>query len=42
MVSFAQGKSPVVVVEVARRTLHSYNRPEREAVEEACKSLRAA
>jgi chemotaxis protein MotA len=42
MMAFAQGKSPVVVVEVARRALHSYNRPEREVVEEACKALRAA
>jgi len=42
MSAFAQGKAPVVVVEMARRALHSYNRPERETVEEACKALRAA
>jgi chemotaxis protein MotA len=42
MVAFAQGKAPVVVAEVARRTLFGYNRPEREGIEEACKSLRAA
>jgi len=42
MVAFAQGKAPVVVVEMARRVLYSYNRPGREEIEEACKSLRAA
>ncbi len=42
MIAFAQGKAPVVVTEVARRTLYSYNRPEREQIEEACKALRAA
>lgn len=42
MVAFAEGKAPVVVVEIARRALYSYNRPERDAVEEACKALRAA
>jgi chemotaxis protein MotA len=42
MVAFAQGKAPVVVAEMARRALFSYCRPEREGVEEACKSLRAA
>ncbi len=42
MVAFAHGKAPVVVMEVARRSLHSYRRPEREAMEEACKALRAA
>jgi chemotaxis protein MotA len=42
MVAFAQGKAPVVVAEMARRAFFSYSRPERESVEEACKSLRAA
>lgn len=42
IVAFAEGKAPVVVCEVARRALYSYNRPERDAVEEACKALRAA
>ena len=42
MSAFAQGRAPVVVVEMARRALNSYNRPERETVEEACKALRAA
>jgi chemotaxis protein MotA len=42
MIAFAQGKAPVVVVEVARRSLFAYNRPQRESVEEACKALRAA
>jgi chemotaxis protein MotA len=42
IISFAEGKAPVVVVETARRTLFSYNRPPREEVEEACKALRAA
>lgn len=42
MLAFAQGKAPVVVAEMARRGLYSYNRPEREGIEEACKSLRAA
>lgn len=42
LVAFAEGKAPVVVVETARRALFSYNRPERDTVEEACKELRAA
>ncbi|MCA9754198.1 MAG: flagellar motor stator protein MotA [Candidatus Eisenbacteria bacterium] len=42
LVAFAEGKAPVVVVETARRALYSYNRPDRETVEEACKELRAA
>lgn len=42
MTAFAQGKAPVVVAEVARRVLFTYNRPGREEVEEKCKSLRAA
>jgi len=42
MVAFAEGKAPVVVTEVARRSFYGYNRPDRETVEEACKSLRAA
>lgn len=42
MAAFAQGKAPVVVTEVARRALFSYNRPGREEIEEKCKSLRAA
>jgi chemotaxis protein MotA len=42
MMAFAQGKAPVVVSEVARRCLYSAIRPDREATEEACKSLRAA
>ncbi len=42
MIAFAQGKAPVVVAEMARRSLFTFNRPERETVEEACKSLRAA
>jgi chemotaxis protein MotA len=42
IIAFAGGKAPVVVVETARRTLFSYNRPERDEVEEACKALRAA
>jgi chemotaxis protein MotA len=42
MVAFAQGKAPVVVTEVARRSLFGYNRPSAEQVEEACKALRAA
>lgn len=42
MSAFAQGKAPVVVTEVARRALFSYNRPGREEIEEKCKSLRAA
>jgi len=40
--AFAEGKAPVVVVEMARSALYSYNQPTREAVEEACKALRAA
>ncbi len=42
MAAFAQGKAPVVVAEVARRVLFTYNRPGREEIEEKCKSLRAA
>jgi chemotaxis protein MotA len=42
MTAFAQGKAPVVVTEVARRALFTYNRPGREEIEEKCKSLRAA
>lgn len=42
MTAFAQGKAPVVVAEVARRVLFTYNRPGREEIEEKCKSLRAA
>ncbi|MBM3316757.1 MAG: flagellar motor stator protein MotA [Candidatus Eisenbacteria bacterium] len=42
MIAFAHGKAPVVVTEVARRTFFEYNRPDREATEEACKALRAA
>jgi chemotaxis protein MotA len=42
MIAFSQGKAPVVVVEVARRTLFTCNRPERDTIEEACKALRAA
>jgi chemotaxis protein MotA len=42
MIAFAQGKAPVVVVEMSRRVLYSYVRPGREEIEEACKSLRAA
>jgi len=42
MAAFAQGKAPVVVVEVARRALFSYIRPDREEIEEKCKALRAA
>lgn len=42
MSAFAQGKAPAVVVEMARRALFSYNRPDRESVEAACKALRAA
>jgi flagellar motor component MotA len=42
LVAFAEGKAPVVVVETSRRALYSYNRPERDTVEEACKELRAA
>ncbi len=40
--AFAEGKAPVVVVEMARSALYSYNQPTRETVEEACKALRAA
>jgi chemotaxis protein MotA len=42
IVAFAEGKSPVVVVEICRRSLYTYNRPDREEIEEACKALRAA
>jgi chemotaxis protein MotA len=42
MAAFAQGKAPVVVTEVARRAIFSYNRPGREEIEEKCKALRAA
>jgi len=42
IIAFAACKAPVVVVETARRTLFSYNRPDRDDVEEACKALRAA
>ncbi len=42
MAAFAQGKAPVVVTEVARRVLFTYNRPDREGIEEKCKQLRAA
>ena len=42
LVAFAEGKAPVVVVETARRALYSYNRPDRDTVEVACKELRAA
>jgi chemotaxis protein MotA len=42
MIAFAHGKAPVVVTEIARRTLFDYIRPDREETEEACKALRAA
>jgi chemotaxis protein MotA len=42
MIAFAHGKAPVVVTEIARRTLFDYVRPDREETEEACKALRAA
>lgn len=42
MVAFAEGKAPTVIVEMARRALFSYNRPERRAVDRACKALKVA
>ncbi len=40
--ALAQAKAPAVVMEMARRTLYEYNRPEREEIEGAVKALRAA
>lgn len=42
MVAFSEGKAPVVVVEMSRRTLFSYNRPERKAMDKVCKTLKVA
>ncbi len=42
IVAFAEGKAPTVVVEMARRALFSYNRPERKVVDKACKALKVA
>jgi len=42
LVAFSEGKAPVVVVEMARSALYSYNQPDRDEAEQACKALRAA
>jgi chemotaxis protein MotA len=42
ILAIAQGKTPAVVAEMARRTLFEYNRPGRAEIEEEIKTLRAA